>query len=94
MCSSDLGGGADVDAAHLEPVHTAQEGGALVVQQRIDPGAHPGGEEGDGVVPVRQQLTLKLQDEAVSITGYEAGHAKVLSHEDFLERFPALINSL
>jgi pimeloyl-ACP methyl ester carboxylesterase len=52
------------------------------------------GEEGDGVVPVSQALSLKLQDEAVSITGYQAGHATILSQEDFLERFPRLINSL
>src|SRR5699024_11928544 len=52
---------ADVDAAHLDPVRSAQEGGALVVQQRVHPGAHPGGDE-RGRVPGTDEVLHRSEE--------------------------------
>ncbi|TVZ41604.1 alpha/beta hydrolase family protein DUF915 [Alteromonadaceae bacterium 2753L.S.0a.02] len=51
------------------------------------------GEEGDGVVPLKSQLSLQLQDKAVGIMGFEAGHTDILANPDFVKRFQAILNN-
>ncbi|NRB38718.1 MAG: alpha/beta hydrolase [Pseudomonadales bacterium] len=48
-------------------------------------------EEGDGVVPLRSQLSLSLQDEAVAIYGFNAQHAGILKDEEFVQRLQKII---
>lgn len=50
-------------------------------------------EEGDGVVPLTSQLSLSLQEEAVNIHGFEAGHADILMNDDFLKVFQTILSS-
>lgn len=49
------------------------------------------GEEGDGVVPLSSQLSLKLQEEATQIYGFQAQHAGVLKDEDFTKLFHQIL---
>ncbi|PKG83876.1 hypothetical protein CXF85_10290 [Colwellia sp. 75C3] len=44
------------------------------------------GEDGDGVVPLRSQLSLSLQEEATKIYGSQASHAGILAKPDFIQR--------
>jgi pimeloyl-ACP methyl ester carboxylesterase len=48
--------------------------------------------EGDGVVPMRSQLSLSLQDEAVKIHGFQAQHAEVLRDDEFIKRFHSILS--
>ena len=48
-------------------------------------------EEGDGVVPLKSQLSLSLQDEAVAIYGFNAQHAGILTDDEFVRRLQKII---
>jgi len=48
-------------------------------------------EEGDGVVPLRSQLSNSLQEEATVIRGLQAQHAQVLRDEYFIRLFNELL---
>jgi len=50
-------------------------------------------EGGDGVVPLKSQLSLSLQDEAIKIHGFQAQHAGVLHQSDFIKRFSEIIEN-
>lgn len=50
-------------------------------------------EEGDGVVPIKSQLSLSLQDEAIKIYGFNAQHAGILSDKEFIKRLHKIISS-
>ncbi|QBG35616.1 alpha/beta hydrolase [Litorilituus sediminis] len=49
------------------------------------------GEEGDGVVPLKSQLSLSLQEEALRIYGSQAQHANILKDKTFIERLNKVI---
>lgn len=49
------------------------------------------GEEGDGVVPLKSQLSLPLQQEALRIYGSQAQHAGILRDKTFIERLNNVI---
>ncbi len=45
------------------------------------------GEEGDGVVPMKSQLTAKLQAEAFDVYGFNATHTDLLKEKRFIKHF-------
>ncbi len=49
------------------------------------------GKEGDGVVPLKGQLSRPLQREAQEIHGFQAGHAAVLRDSEFIEFLNGLL---
>jgi pimeloyl-ACP methyl ester carboxylesterase len=50
------------------------------------------GEDSDRVVPLTSQLSLSLQDQAVSIHGFQGEHTAVLADPTFVERLVALLS--
>ncbi len=50
-----------------------------------------GGAGDDGVVPIKSQLPMKLQDEAVRIYGFNHAHAAILGEQDFITRLNAIL---
>jgi pimeloyl-ACP methyl ester carboxylesterase len=51
------------------------------------------GEESDGVIPLKSQLSLSLQDQAVRIYGFQNEHTKVLVDPEFVKRLMAIMSS-
>jgi uncharacterized alpha/beta hydrolase family protein len=51
------------------------------------------GEDSDGVIPLKSQLSLPLQDQAVRIYGFQNEHTKVLADPEFVRRLTALMSS-
>lgn len=49
------------------------------------------GKEGDGVVPMKSQLTPKLKKEAVEIHGFNSTHAGLLKEEQFVTFFNQIL---
>jgi pimeloyl-ACP methyl ester carboxylesterase len=49
------------------------------------------GEEGDGVVPLRSQLSNSLQEEATVIRGVQAQHAEILHDAYFIQLFNEML---
>jgi hypothetical protein len=49
------------------------------------------GEEGDGVVPMKSQLTRKLQEEAVQIHGFNSQHTELLKQKQFIALFNRIL---
>lgn len=43
--------------------------------------------DGDRVVPLKSQLSLSLQEEAIKIFGFEAEHTAILQEPKFIEKF-------
>lgn len=52
-----------------------------------------GEDNGDGVVPLRSQLSVSLQNEAKRIYASEASHAGVLRDKQFIQRLNSIINA-
>jgi len=50
------------------------------------------GEPSDGVIPMKSQLSLSLQDQAVAIHGFQGEHTGVLSDPEFTKRLTAIIS--
>jgi hypothetical protein len=51
------------------------------------------GEESDGAIPMKSQLSLSLQDQAVRIHGFQGEHTKVLADPEFVKRLVAILAS-
>ncbi|KKL07087.1 hypothetical protein LCGC14_2589530 [marine sediment metagenome] len=49
------------------------------------------GKDGDGVVPMRSQLSLSLQQAALAIVGFDAEHTAILKEPVFIEWFQQLL---
>lgn len=48
-------------------------------------------EGGDGVVALESQIPISLQEEATKVYGFNSGHAKVLTNDDFLKSFKRIM---
>jgi uncharacterized alpha/beta hydrolase family protein len=49
-------------------------------------------EDGDGVVPLKSQLSLSLQDEAERIHGFQAQHAAILKEKELIQRLNGILS--
>lgn len=49
------------------------------------------GKDGDGVVPMRSQLSRSVQQEAMSVVGFDAEHTGILKEPDFIEWLQQLL---
>ena len=51
------------------------------------------GKSSDGVVPLESQIPISLQNEAIRIYGFNAGHALVLTEPEFITTFTRIVNA-
>ena len=51
------------------------------------------GEEGDGIVPLKSQLSIPLQEAAIGVFGFQDEHTQTLKNPDFVDKFIQVLNN-